>query len=213
MSDSTDTDMTLILEFSAIRRLEEPVADINDARRWSEHVGIVSDTSPDGVRAFNDFGATANLNVIAGALGLGFRLNDDQVVDPESNSGRFSILATGNLVGPDSLFETRVGINDDPDAHTTDYLIERANVASAFARDGLDGENVTLFFDENEPLRDQVRLLAYAEYDADGDGRRETLYNRQIIEEGYGRVYSSGLTKHDEFWAAKRGAREANRGV
>jgi endonuclease YncB( thermonuclease family) len=162
---------------------------------------------------FNDFDATANLNAIADALGLGFRFNDDQVVDSDNNGGRFFIPATGNFAGPDALFETRVGIDEDPDARTTPYLIERANVASEFARDALDGENATVFFDENEPLRDPTRLLMYAEYDADGDGERETLYNRQIIEEGYGRAYGSGLSRHDEFRAAEQAARGDNRGV
>lgn len=54
MSDSTDADMTLIFEFGAIQRLEEPVAAVNDAREWSERVGIVSDASPDGVTDFAD---------------------------------------------------------------------------------------------------------------------------------------------------------------
>ncbi len=162
---------------------------------------------------FNDFDATANLNAIAEALDLGFRFNDDQVVDDESNAGASFVPATDNFVGPEALFETRSGIDDDPDARTTDYLIEWANRATDFAEDALEGENVTLFFDENEPLRDPTRLLAYAEYDADGDGERDTLYNRQIIEEGYGRVYGSGLAKHDEFWAVERDARETDGGI
>jgi len=157
---------------------------------------------------FNDFDQTANLNAVADALGVGFRFNDDQVVDSENNGGRFFIPSTGNFTGPEALFETRAGIDDDPDARTTDYLVERANLATAFAEDRLEGERVTLFFDENEPLRDPTRLLAYAEYDADGDGTRETLYNREVIAEGYGRVYGSTFAKHDEFWALEWDARQ-----
>jgi hypothetical protein len=157
---------------------------------------------------FNDFDATETLNTVADALGVGFRFNDDQVVDSENNGGRFFIPSTGNFTGPEALFETRAGIDDDPDARTTDYLVERANLATAFAEDRLEGERVTLFFDENEPLRDPTRLLAYAEYDADGDGTRETLYNREVIAEGYGRVYGSTFAKHDEFWALEWDARQ-----
>jgi len=162
---------------------------------------------------FNDFDATANLNDVASALGLGFRFNDDQVVDSQNNGGRFFIPATGNFAGPDALFETRVGIDEDPDARTTPYLIERADAATDFAFDRLDGESVTLFFDENEPLRDPTRLLAYAEYDADGDGQRETLYNREMVEKGYARVYGSTFGRHDEFWALEQEARGEGRRV
>jgi len=161
---------------------------------------------------FNDFDATANLNEVADALGVGFRFNDDQVVDFENNAGDFFVPSTGNFDGPSSLFETRAGIDDDPDARTTPYLIEWANNATSFAQ-RLDGQDVTLFFDENEPLRDPTRLLAYIQYDDTGDGQRETLYNKQAIEEGYARVYGSTLSRHDEFWAAERAARDANRGV
>ena len=72
---------------------------------------------------------------------------------------------------------------------------------------------MTLFFDENEPLRDPTRLLAYIRYDDSGNGGRDTLYNRQIIEEGYGRVYGSTLGRHDEFWQAEWDARQADTGI
>ncbi len=173
---------------------------------------------------FDDFDQSDNLNAVAAALGVGFRFNDDQVVDDANNNGAPFVPTTGNFRGPDSLFETREGIDDDPDARTTDYLTEWASRATEFAEDQLvvefdddgevlQGERVTLFFDENEPLRDPTRYLAYARYDADGDGTRETLYNRQMIEEGYARAYGSTLSRHEEFWAAERDAREADRGV
>jgi len=161
---------------------------------------------------FNNFDATANLNGIADALGLGFRFNDDQVLDEDENAGEPFVPTTGNFDGSSSLFETRSGIDDDPDARTTDYLIQWANNATDFAQ-RLDGEDVTLFFDENEPLRDPTRLLAYIQYDDSGDGTRDTLYNRQIIEEGYGRAYGSSLSRHDEFWQAEWDAREAGTGI
>ena len=162
---------------------------------------------------FDDFDQTANINEVAEALGVGFRFNDDQVEDGESNGGSFFQPATGNFRGPDSLFDTREGIDDDPDARTTKYLTDWASRATDFAVDALDGQRLTLFFDENEPLRDPTRYLAYARYDADGSGSRDTLYNRQMIEEGYARAYGSTLSRHDEFWAAERAARDANLGV
>ena len=161
---------------------------------------------------FKDFDATANLNDLADALGLAFRFNDDQVLDEDENAGQPFVPTTGNFDGSSSLFETRAGIDDDPDARTTEYLVEWAGKATEFAN-RLDGEDVTLFFDENEPLRDPTRLLAYIRYDDSGDGGRDTLYNRQIIEEGYGRVYGSTLSRHDEFWQAEWDARQADTGI
>jgi endonuclease YncB( thermonuclease family) len=161
---------------------------------------------------FNDFDATANLNDLADALGLAFRFNDDQVLDEDENAGQPFVPTTGNFDGSSLLFETRAGIDDDPDARTTEYLVEWAGKATEFAN-RLDGEDVTLFFDENEPLRDPTRLLAYIRYDDSGDGGRDTLYNRQIIEEGYGRVYGSTLGRHDEFWQAEWDARQADTGI
>jgi hypothetical protein len=161
---------------------------------------------------FNDFDATANLNAVADALDLGFRFNDDQVIDESENAGQPFVPATTNFAGPDALFVTREGIDDDPDARTTPYLVDRASAATEFAVEALADSTVTLSFDANEPLRDPTRYLAYAEYDA-GSGSRDTLYNRAVIEEGYGRVYGSSLSRHDDFWAAERAAREAGRGV
>ncbi len=38
--------MTLAFEVAALRRLEDPAGVVEDARRWSDHVGIVSGQSP-----------------------------------------------------------------------------------------------------------------------------------------------------------------------
>jgi len=183
-------------------------------------LGAVADFAADGGAVvlhdqsdFDDFDATANLNAVAEALEVDFRFNDDQVFDADSNAGQSFVPTTGNFVGPDSLFTTRAGVDDDPDARTTDYLLEWASKATDFATDALEGERVTLFFDENQPLRDPTRYLAYVRYDADGDGERETLYNRELIEEGYARVYGSTLSRHDAFWAAERVARDAGTGL
>jgi endonuclease YncB( thermonuclease family) len=157
---------------------------------------------------FNDFDATANLDAVADALDLSFRFNDDQVVDGENNDGAPFVPTTDEFAGPAALYESRGGLEN-----TTQYLLDWAGNASAFAEDALSGQTVRISFDENEPLRDPTRLLAYAEYDADGDGSYDTLYNRQVIEGGYGRVYGSSLSRHDEFWAAENEAREAGRGV
>ncbi len=76
------------------------------------------------------------------------------------------------------------------------------------------GDTVEIAFDDAEGRRDPFdRLLAYVYYDAGGDGSRDALYNRRLIEEGVARVYGSNLTRHDELWRAEQDARAAGRGV
>jgi len=74
--------------------------------------------------------------------------------------------------------------------------------------ENIDGRHVRMVFDEAEPLRGNFgRLLMYMYYDDDefqpdfDDGDFDVDYNRETVEEGYARIYSSGFSKHDE-WAA-----------
>lgn len=79
--------------------------------------------------------------------------------------------------------------------------------ASAFATERLADATVTLSFDPSEPPRDEFgRLLVYLEYDT-------TLFNRELLAAGRARVYHSGVSKHDEFRAITRDAREAGTGL
>ena len=61
--------MTLLLTVSAVRRLDEPAAAVEDARAWSEHVGIVGDASEPvaEVRRFVD-GLAADPDLVAGQV-------------------------------------------------------------------------------------------------------------------------------------------------
>jgi endonuclease YncB( thermonuclease family) len=100
------------------------------------------------------------------------------------------------------------GIEDDK------YLAEWGENAKDYAQDELDGETVEIEVDPNEDIYDPFgRLLAYVHYDQDDDGSIDTLYNRDVLEKGYARVYGSNLAKHDEFWQAERDARDAGRRV
>jgi endonuclease YncB( thermonuclease family) len=96
-----------------------------------------------------------------------------------------------------------------------DTLAEWGAEATGFSERAFDvGDTVEIFFDENEGRTDPFdRLLAYVRYDASGDGSRDALYNRRLIEEGYARVYDSSLTKHDAFIDAERTAREGDAGL
>lgn len=45
-------DLTFALEFDALQRFTDPEQVFSDARRWSEHVGIISDEPTDTVMNF-----------------------------------------------------------------------------------------------------------------------------------------------------------------
>jgi endonuclease YncB( thermonuclease family) len=96
-----------------------------------------------------------------------------------------------------------------------DYLATWGDRGTQYAEDAFDvGDTVEIFFDENEGRTDPFgRLLAYVTYDATGDGVRDTLYNREIVADGYARVYGSGLSRHDEFLRAEASARASDAGV
>lgn len=46
--------ITLVFTFAAVRRLAEPAAALEDAARWSEVVGLVSDEEPERLSAYAD---------------------------------------------------------------------------------------------------------------------------------------------------------------
>jgi len=96
-----------------------------------------------------------------------------------------------------------------------DTLATWGEEATGFSERAFDvGDTVEIFFDANEGRTDPFdRLLAYIRYDATGDGSRDALYNRRLVEEGYARVYDSSLTKHDAFVDAERTARDGDVGL
>lgn len=54
MGYSNATDMTLLFALEALERLVQPGGAVSDAREWSEHIGVVSEESSEGVRSFLD---------------------------------------------------------------------------------------------------------------------------------------------------------------
>ena len=80
--------------------------------------------------------------------------------------------------------------------------------ATAYAEDDLADETVTLSFDPNEPVRgDFGRLLGFLEL-PNGD-----VYNREIVADGWARVYSSGFARHDDYWDAENQAQANGSGI
>ncbi|WP_135820010.1 thermonuclease family protein [Halostella litorea] len=158
-----------------------------------------------GKSDFDDHDKTAASNAILEAAGAPFRFNDAQVVD-----------GSGNFQFDTSRFDTSFpyfGGGGGSDVEYP-YLVEWANEATSFAESALSGATVDIYFDENEGLTDPYgRVLAYADYDASGDGNRDTTYNARLIEDGLARSYGSTLARHDEFWQLENAARTAGRGL
>ena len=88
-------------------------------------------------------------------------------------------------------------------------LKDKGDGATDYAEDELEvGSTVTLSFDENEGLRGNFgRLLGFLELP---DG---SVYNAKAIEDGWARVYDSGLANHDAYWDLERAARDAGDGI
>lgn len=72
MNDADDGPMTLVLTVSAVRRLADAGAAIAEAKRWTEHVGVVGDdaTTVADTRSFVDR-LDAEPDVVAGHVGGG----------------------------------------------------------------------------------------------------------------------------------------------
>ncbi|MFB6194400.1 MAG: thermonuclease family protein, partial [Halobaculum sp.] len=138
---------------------------------------------------------------------------DGDTVDIQFQNGfidevRLLGIDTPETFLPAELVAEWEGIDD------ADFLARRGEIASQFAFDQLFGEEVEVFFDSEEPFRGGFgRLLMFLEYDADGDGEIDTNYNRRVIEEGYGRVFDSGFSRHDAFVALERRAKARGVGV
>lgn len=211
---------------------------------------------------FNNFDATANHNEIANALNASFRFNDDQVIDPENNTGAEFVPVTENYNTETfpTLFADRNGLGvdlnvnetytvdvvdvtdgdtvdvefddgtvetvrivglDTPETGNTDERLQEyegiddgpalktaGDDATAYAQEQLAGETVTLRFDENEGLRGNFgRLLGFIEL---SDG---SVYNEEVIEDGWARVYDSGFDQHDSYWELEQTARVNNDGI
>jgi len=160
-----------------------------------------------GKSDYNDFDNTAASNDILEAAGAPFRFNDAQVLD---GSGSFQ-FETSRF---DTAFPYFGGGGTGGSDVEYPYLVEWADEATAFAESALAGETVEIYFDENEGVTDPFdRLLAYTDYDATGDGSRDTTYNARLIEDGLARSYGSTLSRHDEFWDLEHAARTEGRGL
>jgi micrococcal nuclease len=79
--------------------------------------------------------------------------------------------------------------------------------ASSHAKERLTGEEVTLYFDASEGRRGYYgRLLVYIGHDGSN-------FNRDLIAEGFGRVYDSQFTAREAFYEAESTAQREGTGL
>ncbi len=128
-----------------------------------------------------------------------------RIVDGDTVEFRYAngTAETGRLLGVDT---PEVHTENDPtefervpdDANGKSCLRDWGHKASEFARTELVDERVTITLDANEEPRGYYgRLLIYVR---ESDG---TLFNYQLVKQGYARVYDSEFTKRDRFYAAE----------
>ena len=127
---------------------------------------------------------------------------DVQFSNGQTDTVRIVGIDTPETGSTDERIEEYEGITDEAALKTL------ADEATAYAKDHLGDETVTLSFDENEPTRGNFgRLLGFLEL-PNGD-----IYNRKAVADGWARVYSSGLGAHDDYWDAEDAAQAAGNGI
>jgi len=153
----------------------------------------------DGLRIELDPSETYEVDIID--------VTDGDTVDVEFEDGTVDTVRIVGIDTPetgdtDERLEEYEGIDD------ATALKDKADAATDYAVDQLAGETVMLSFDEGEGLRGNFgRLLGFLEL---SDG---TVYNKQVIADGWARVYDSGLGAHDEYWDLERAARANGDGI
>ncbi len=134
---------------------------------------------------------------------------DGDTVDVQFNNSEGTIdtvringLDTAETGTTDERLEEYEGIDNGT------ALRERAAAASTYAQNQLANETVTLSFAPTEGLRgDFGRLLGFLELQ---DG---SVYNEEVIRDGWARVYDSGFSLHDEYWELEQQARANGSGI
>lgn len=108
----------------------------------------------------------------------------------------------------DGIEDVRLIGIDTPEPYSSGEPEPLSVEASEFARDALEGEEVSLEFDE-EMTDDYGRLLAYV-YTGDGE-----MFNELAVREGYAQVatFPPNTSYLSDFEAAQDEARDAERGI
>ena len=138
-----------------------------------------------------------------------------RVVDGDTMEIRFRNGSTDTirLLGVDTP-EVHTGVEPAeyegiPDNDQGRAWLERwGDSASKYAKSELAGKSVTIAFDRQSPSRGGYdRLLVYVYLD------NETLFNKQLLVNGYARLYDSEFGKRNEFVAAEATAQSDDVGL
>lgn len=195
---------------------------------------VVDDQSNTGARfvpVTGNFNTDTFSGLFADRSGLGVELSTDEsyqvevteVTDGDTVDVRFSNFPT------EPVDTVRIVGIDTPETGSTDERIQEYEGidnetalktlaedggaiadqgASTYAQSQLAGKTVTLSFDDEEGLRGNFgRLLGFLEL---SDG---SVYNREIVRDGWARVYDSGFAQHDEYLDLEQEARANSRGI
>ena len=134
--------------------------------------------------------------------GTEWRVTVTRVIDGDTIEVRFpnGEIDTLRLLGVDTP-ETTLSRTDPAEfegipesAAGRDHLYEWGQKAETFATNRLDGQTIRIAVDPEADRRGSFgRLLTYVYYDGG------TNFNRQLLEEGYARMYDSTFSKRDAF--------------
>ena len=166
-----------------------------------------------------------HLNDVLDRLRTGLQVNDDQVTDAESNAGQATSPITGAFptfpAGDTTRYPYFIRRLSEAGTYQNecgkpnyDYLESWSTKAKNFLADKVADEEVELRLDPNGSVYDGLgRVLAYTYYDSNGDGAFDSNVNRELVENGYARVYDSGHSKHESFLEAEIDAQEDGQGI
>ena len=135
-------------------------------------------------------------------------VTDGDTADVEFSEGQVESIRILGIDTPETG-DTEERLQEYEGIEDAQALKDKGDGATSYAENQLEvGSTVTLSFDENEGLRgDFGRLLGFLEL-PNGD-----VYNAKAIEDGWARVYDSGLANHDVYWDLERAARDAGDGI
>ncbi|WP_459193855.1 lamin tail domain-containing protein [Halosimplex sp. J119] len=201
-----------------------------DGRRFAAVVALAALAVLSGCAGFSvDVGeSTDNPTAAAPDVANGTAATVVEVVDGDTVDVRYEngSVDTVRLLGVDT---PEVHADNDPaeyegvpnDESGAACLEAAGENASAFAREWLSGERVTLVVDPGADRRDRYdRLLAYVHVDAPADSVAATSgpaegvdFNERLVATGHARVYDSTFARSDSYYAAESDAQDDRRGL
>ncbi|MDV7348732.1 lamin tail domain-containing protein [Halorubrum distributum] len=218
LMDQSDFD-----NFDATDNLNALASGIDTQIRFNDNQVIDSENNAgsDFVPTTTDLDTENYPGLFADREGLGLELDpneeydveivsvaDGDTADVEFSEGQVESIRILGIDTPETG-DTEERLQEYEGIDDAQALKDKGDEATTYAENQLEvGSTVTLSFDENEGLRGNFgRLLGFLEL-PNGD-----VYNAKAVEDGWARVYDSGLANHDAYWDLERAARDAGDGI